>query len=57
MLNKNIQTGSEDEKSTSFERISKFIEDTLSILPQSNTEEWRRVATKIGEHCHSTYQW
>ncbi len=31
---KNIQTGSEDEKSTIFEEISEFIEDTLSILPQ-----------------------
>jgi hypothetical protein len=45
MLTKNIQTGYEDEKSTNFERISEFIEDTLSILPQltlKNGEEWRR---------------
>jgi hypothetical protein len=52
-----IWADSEDEKSTNFERISKFIEDTLSIVPQSNIKEWRRVATKIGEHCHSTNQW
>jgi hypothetical protein len=56
MLNKNIQTVSEDEKLTNFEQISEFqvIEDNSSILPQSYAElaaeEWRRVATKSGEH-------
>jgi hypothetical protein len=62
MLNKNIQTGAEDEKSMNFERISEFIEDGLSILSQSNaedSEEWRRVATKSCEHCHNNLkiQW
>jgi hypothetical protein len=44
-VEQNIKTGSENENSTNIERISEFIEDTLSILPQSNTkegEEWRR---------------
>jgi hypothetical protein len=42
MLNKNMhwQTGTEDEKTISFEGFSELIEDMVSILPQSN----RRVA-------------
>ncbi len=52
MLNKNIQTGSEDEKSTNCERIIEFIKDVLmqfyrfflSLMPKSGDEWQRRVA-------------
>jgi hypothetical protein len=44
--------------------VTQIVSESASLLKRiylfffdgSNAEEWRRVATKVGEHCHSTIQ-
>ena len=60
MFNQNLQTESEDTKSTNQERIGEFIEDIASSWFLLGWIQRRRVATKGGdqgwEHCHDKIQ-